>query len=821
MLGSYEYNKMGDTKDVMEKFSNDAILNPFLEDDFDVQSYTTGVIQSAAISQRLAQLMDGISVLDKELQSQIATRHEDLLAQATGIESLEGVLNMMQTRILSLQSAVDRIRGKVVEPHNRIRTRTLQLGRLQAACDLLRRIIRILYLSKRLQGQLQGGIREITKAAQSLNELDYLSHGVDLAGIEIIAGDLLFAKRARNEIESQTSRLLEQGVLTQNPSQVATALQAFYNLGDLYTPLRRTTDDLIASVRSQIKNALDANVLSNAHTSAHIKSSGPGKASGMPTLGDTPAFRTMLWSNMEEVMEGVALATNQIVNLQKVLSKKRDPVTHTRFIEELGKDGKNTQLARLFWQSMSCCLDEELKSATKQSIFIQQAFEGEYPKLMRLYNNLWAKVLPFHEALEGRPDAFKDASSFNAQEIEIENDTKPLETNFNPELALKQSLRSFETAYLQRSLSRLFDPVNLVFPPGAKNPPSDEEVEAIIKTISSEVSVSSVDVGLSTTVARNVAKTVKFFAVKSEQLLSTQGEASQVIGPPNPSQKCNANVVNSLYKLQKSLLKVFAENPDYSSDAVAIVRESLEVVMLLMSNAIRPLLSSVADSVEAIILTIHNEDFSRAKAVAGESVLCSLYMKELQDFIARVVKDHFSLFRCKDFVIESLIPLGSRAIDLFVRHATLVRPLGEGGKVILAADFAQMELAVTPLCRRLSEFGTSYRRLRAFRPLLFMASEGVADWAAIGDVIPHSSVLHFLFSRAPNEFRSPHQVMEWSLSRYSRWLDEHPSEKERLNMLHGTIENYVGVVRSGQKTEFASVYPVMVNLLQKGKGKGN
>lgn len=45
------------------------------------------------------------------------------------------------------------------------------LSLLQVACDLLRRIIRILYLSKRLQGQLQGGSREITKAAQSINEL--------------------------------------------------------------------------------------------------------------------------------------------------------------------------------------------------------------------------------------------------------------------------------------------------------------------------------------------------------------------------------------------------------------------------------------------------------------------------------------------------------------------------------------------------------------------------------------------------------------------------------------------------------------------------
>lgn len=45
---------------------------------------------------------------------------------------------------------------------------------VQVACDLLRRIIRILHLSKRLQGQLQGGSREITKAAQSLNELGKL-----------------------------------------------------------------------------------------------------------------------------------------------------------------------------------------------------------------------------------------------------------------------------------------------------------------------------------------------------------------------------------------------------------------------------------------------------------------------------------------------------------------------------------------------------------------------------------------------------------------------------------------------------------------------
>lgn len=48
----------------------------------------------------------------------------------------------------------------------------------QETCDLLRRIIRITYLSKRLHGQLEGGAREITKAAQSLNELGMSSEAL-------------------------------------------------------------------------------------------------------------------------------------------------------------------------------------------------------------------------------------------------------------------------------------------------------------------------------------------------------------------------------------------------------------------------------------------------------------------------------------------------------------------------------------------------------------------------------------------------------------------------------------------------------------------
>lgn len=67
-------------------------------------------------------------------------------------------------------------------------------ARLQDATDLLRRLIRLFYLTKRLRQQMAAGNnREITKAAQTLNELNFLENdGESLDGIHIIEEDREF-----------------------------------------------------------------------------------------------------------------------------------------------------------------------------------------------------------------------------------------------------------------------------------------------------------------------------------------------------------------------------------------------------------------------------------------------------------------------------------------------------------------------------------------------------------------------------------------------------------------------------------------------------
>ncbi|PIK33380.1 putative conserved oligomeric Golgi complex subunit 5, partial [Apostichopus japonicus] len=306
---------------------------------------------------------------DKELHTQVANHHEDLLSQATGIENLEGVLQMMQTRIHALQTAVDRIRSKVVEPYEKIVARTAQLRRLQGACDLLRRIIH------------------------------YLFHGVDLSGIDIVEQDTMFIRRARKDIERQAQKMLHQGMETQNQTQVATSLQVFHNLGSLKETVEKVLSDCESNIRRNIKTALSVQLLP---TTTANPMRGPGRAS-MPAPGNTAAFRATLWTNLEKLMDQLYATCGQIHHLQKVLSKKRDPVTHVFFMEELYKE-KQKNILHCFWESLTYIVKEEFVSNANENTFIKQAFEGEYPKLLRSFNELWKRLEQFTVGMTSKPE---------------------------------------------------------------------------------------------------------------------------------------------------------------------------------------------------------------------------------------------------------------------------------------------------------------------------------------------------------------------------------------------------------------------------------
>lgn len=803
-----EENTTAKNSTVLQTLKEDATFERFLDNDFDPKGYANNVIQSRAIGECLEKLADGVRLLDKELHSQVVTRHEDLLQQATGIETLEGVLQMMQSRITSLQLSIERIHRQITEPYEKIKTRTSQLRRLQTTCDLLRRVIRISYLTKRLESQLKGGTKETTKAAQSLNELGYLMEGVDLSGIEVLDKDIDWITNARKEVTSQAQNMLTQGMSTQNQTQVATALQVFHNLSSL----RETVETLIHTLREELKASIADTLDIQNLMYSQSNNAAPGRAA-IPVPGNTAMWRAALWTGMEKLMDKIYSTCGQVHHLLKVLSKKRDPVTHVCFMEEVLKDTKHSVLLS-FWGSLTSTLREEFAGAAQKSPFLKQAFEGEYPKLLRLYNELWSRLQQFAVTAS-------QSNVYTGGVSEVVYGIFHLyqETDTSPEELMKNSLCGFGTAYLSRSLSRLFDPINLVFPAGAEAPPSKEEVAGIVKTIASELNVANVDPGLSVSVSRNVEKTIQLYTAKSEQLLVTSSDAYQVDSEATGAQQKNGVIVNMLYELHQATTKILNQL-SFPKHAKGTIAEALKQVLVLIENAVDPLLTAVQTRMELIVYKIHSEDFSSAQLSTNISDVpeapCSAYINELQDFINHIYRDVLSLYNCGDFLVERLHPIAARVLHVFVRHVSLLRGLGEGGKLRLAADMAQVEFAVGPLCRRVSDLGKSYKLLRSFRPLLFQSAEYIASNPALGESLPYSLVLHHLFAQAPAYLKSPHEVAGWSLSYYSQWLDEHESERERLALINGALEAYVQSVRSRGEKEFATIYPILLKVLRSG-----
>ena len=148
--------------------------------------------------------------------------------------------------------------------------------------------------------------------------------------------------------------------------QVGTALQVFHNLGTLQPTVERVLEQARETLHGALKRALDVEQLTQLQANSVNQNSdgklkGPGRVT-MPAAGSTPAFRATLWANMEKLMEQIYGCCAQVQHLQKVLAKKRDPVTHICFLDELNLN-RNSHLVQRFWSQVTTMLTLEFTRA--------------------------------------------------------------------------------------------------------------------------------------------------------------------------------------------------------------------------------------------------------------------------------------------------------------------------------------------------------------------------------------------------------------------------------------------------------------------------
>jgi len=787
----------------------DEFLSEFAGEAFDVEQHATKILKQGSMNEEVAKLTSSLQSLDVLIQQHVCSHYTDLLSHAVASSELEQSLAVMATHIQSLQLSTDRVRARVREPYDKIKAGTTSLARLQQTADILRRVIRILQLSKRLAVSMGQGETDLAKAASGLAELSSLLQE-DLTGLEVVEGEARRARQWRAEVERQGEQLLVRGLTTGNQAQLGTGLQVFYNLGTLPEIVDSMVEDLHSKLKSTWVEGLDIKRISDKSQVEGLSKNGragPGKAS-MPGPGNMAAFRATLWANIDSLLDSLHSHMVKMFHLQRLLCKKVDPMTHQPYISSLS----TPSLVQHSWTKITAMVKESFATAQAKSNFVRQACEGEYPKMVKLYNELWVKMKYTGAQYNTQPGQMEEvgvaSNIFTGDEMDE---------------GLRESLTQFEHAYLARSLSRLFDPVNLMF--SGTGVPSQEEVANIFSVMSSEISIAMVEGRLLSSVTKNICKAVSLFCVKCEGCVDS--EASQVIGQPTTAQLQNVGIVNTLAVFGEGLGSLCNQQMSVlGNQRVNTLIVAGQEVQKQMVAATEPLLDSVGDSVEAILLTVHKEDFSLEVDTNNPASACSLYMKELQGFLERIARDFLSTFTCKEFLSTQLQPLAEKTIQRFVLQGSLVRPLGSGGAMRLASDCAQLEFALSSILgpsgqsavgpTGLTALGGSYRLLRAYRSLLFLTPSDMATFPGLGSTVPYSIALHLLISRCPEILPSPAASLGWSLARYTTWLEEHQGERERLLLVQGAVEAYVAAARARQDKSYVPQYPVLIQVLQAG-----
>ncbi|CAG9858527.1 unnamed protein product [Phyllotreta striolata] len=714
---------------------------------------------SLSIKDQVKKLAEGIDTLNQELHRQISEKHEDLLQQANNATNLETVLNTMNIHVRTLFADAERLKAQITMPYNELEKHTKVLGRLHVASHILRQVNRLQQLSRRLSNT-----NDPVQKATLLQELEQLAADPELKEIDVVTSELRSIRTHQQKVVQLATGSLNQGARNENVTQTTTALQIFINLGTIQSVADNFIENNLHECKESVKQAFAVN------TGVQSKhKSGPGHVS----LTSSQGFRNKVWSEVEKAFsEDIYSICKQVKFLQTTLNNLYLP-------------NGDFNVAGKFWLGFGKVIREEI---SKTSSAVQQTLEEDYPKLLKCYFEMIVKV------------KYNEVFSFD-----------------------RDVLKTLENSYLSSSLNKLLEPTQAMFI-GENGLPSQDQIDSLIRIITNEISVALVEENLSEQIAKNIAKCIKMFAVKIEQQLETGPDAAQVIGgTPNPGQQRNVGLANSLYYMQAQVQRMMSNMKEsLTEQSVKIIEDSLGSLDSLAGAILQPLIVSINSVIETIIITMHLEsDLSKAQAPPKNSQTCSLYMKELNQFITRVYQTYLDGFKNKQVLTTKCNEIAIRTIELFVRHASLLRPLGQGGRGRLQADFHRLENSLKVICPQLADLGRPYRLLKSMASLIVQSPPDIVAGQTPESSVPHSTALLMLFAYGGPELASPHQNTGWSLPKMSAWLDEHRSEAERLDLIAGALQKYEGIVRVKNSTNYDPVYPVMAQYLERALKEGD
>jgi len=364
------------------------------------------------------------------------------------------------------------------------------------------------------------------------------------------------------------------------------------------------------------------------------------------------------------------------------------------------------------------------------------------------------------------------------------------------------SLANFRQIYIRRISQRFNEILGKLFI--GKEVPEDTSHLTTFIVEEIEIAMSSTE-ELAIAVSKVVTEAISYVASRAASLISPDGPLIH-LDNVTPAQARNIKVFNLLWNFHSSVTQAFSAN------SMSIVRKTIDAPLAEVEKAAKlivgPLFGKVLRQLETTLTDMHKENFSQNEMTA--EVQTSQYLKVLQQQVYMFYTQIIPKFQSGEWLQQQTHTLSSRLLTFFVRHASLIRPLGEAGKLRLAADMAQLELSLATL-QPLSTLGQHYRALRAFRPFIFKELSTIVENPERD--LPPSAVFHQLISRAPATLQLPHELKKMTLMQYSDWMDHH-SETQTWALVKECLNQYAAQVNSRGEMEFTPYYPAILNMAE-------
>ncbi|KAJ4772572.1 Conserved oligomeric Golgi complex subunit 5 [Rhynchospora pubera] len=772
----------------LETFASDPVFSAFLSPSFDSAAFSSQALSSGSAAARAESLQESIRLLNRHLRSEVLSRHPHLLSSLLSLRQASTSLSSLRPSVDSLTSSLQRTRQDLATPRAVLKTRTIQLKNLLATADLLHHSERLLKLASRLRDERL----DLARAAELHREARVLYEEKELAGIEAVDEQMRSLGEAADKLRAEAAAAAERGMDGSNQNDIWIGLQVYYNLGEL----RPAVDALVSKYKvvgiKSINTALDMKAISSAASSGGLGGPGGVQRSGTPQIGGGRRAGEALWDRMRHCMDELYHVMAAVWQLQAVLTKKRLPFTQVLFLQEVWQEGEPLLTERV-WEALVKAFANQMKSAYTASSFVKEIFTIGYPRLFSMIENLLERI---------------------SRDTDVKGVLPALSLEGRDQMV--GAIETFQVSFLALCLSRLSDYVNTILPVSSRGTiPSKDQISRLVSRIQEEIEVVRTHGPLLHLVLRQIATVLHLLAERAEYQISTGPESRQVTGPVTAAQLKNFALCQHLQEVHSRISTTMGSLPDSASK---ILSRSLNEVYSVACNSVRRLFESMLERLKSCIIKMHDQDFGGQTtddgALFGNSA--SPYMEELQkctlhfrsEFLSKLLPAS-SASRTETICTSLVREMASEILVYFIRHASLVRPLSEAGKLRMARDMAELELAVQNLFP-VEQLGPPYRALRAFRPIIFLETSQLVQSPLLHD-LPQSVILHHLYSRGPDELESPMQRNKLTVTQYSLWLDSQ-GEDQVWKGIKATLEDYEMKVRARGDKEFNPVYPIMLQI---------